>query len=105
MKRLAQVEQVSDYLLSPFVTMPASDVPVAESAFPEVTAAIAHEVNQPLGVILTSAETALRWLTADPPNLDRAQRALERVVQSSRRAADVVKGVRGLARKSPSTAA
>ena len=62
---------------------------------------IAHEVNQPLTAILTNAETALRWLTRDPANLDEVKRAIERIIGNSLRAADVVRGVRDLARKSP----
>jgi len=71
-----------------------------EWTIPEVTAAIAHEVNQPLAAILTSAEAALRWLATDPPNLLKAQQAIERVIRNGRRAANVTKGVRDLIRKS-----
>jgi C4-dicarboxylate-specific signal transduction histidine kinase len=46
----------------------------------ELTASIAHEVNQPLLGMVTSASSCARWLAAQPPNLERAQRALERIV-------------------------
>lgn len=62
---------------------------------------IAHEVNQPLTAILTNAETALLWLTRDPMNLDEAKQAIERIIGNTLRAADVVRGVRDLVRKSP----
>ena len=66
---------------------------------------IAHEVNQPLTAILTNAETALLWLTRDPMNLDEAKQAIERIIGNTLRAADVVRGVRNLVRKSPPIAA
>src|SRR5882672_10213219 len=44
----------------------------------ELTAAIAHEVNQPLGAVVTNAEAGLGWLSDDPPNLREAREALQR---------------------------
>jgi signal transduction histidine kinase len=61
---------------------------------------IVHEMIQPLTAMLTNAETAVLWLTRDPPNLDEAKQAVERIIGNSRRAADVVRNVRDLARKS-----
>jgi len=67
----------------------------------ESAAYVAHEVNQPLAAIVISAEIALEWLTRDPPNLDRAKQAIERVIGNSYRAADVARSARDQARKSP----
>ncbi|WP_223217142.1 PAS domain-containing protein [Rhizobium cauense] len=62
----------------------------------ELTASIAHEVGQPLAAIVSSADASQRWLTADPPNVERALKALERVVRSAETTTDVFKRVRAL---------
>ena len=62
----------------------------------ELTASIAHEVNQPLGGIVTNAEAALRWLSDDSPNLDEAREALQRIVRDGSRASEVVARIRSL---------
>jgi len=49
-------------------------------------ASIVHEVNQPLGAIAASAAAGSRWLSAQPPDLDKAQRSLERIVSYPKRA-------------------
>ncbi len=67
----------------------------------QLTASIAHEVNQPLAALLASAETALRWLARQPPNPERAKSSIERVVNDGKRAADIVSRIRGLSRKTP----
>src|SRR5262249_36857631 len=59
-------------------------------------ASIVHEVNQPLGAIAASAAAGSRWLSAQPPDLDRAQRSLERIVNDSRRASAVIGRLRAL---------
>ncbi len=56
-------------------------------------ASIAHELNQPLAAIVTSAGACSRWLSAQPPNLDRAQRALEHVTDEIRRAGEIIEGL------------
>jgi signal transduction histidine kinase len=56
----------------------------------------AHELNQPLGAILASAGACSRWLSAQPPNLDKAQRALERIANEGRRATEIIEGLCGL---------
>ena len=66
----------------------------------EFAASIAHEVNQPLMAIVTNAETGLRWLENDNPDLDEARQAAERVVSNGHRAAAILRSIRGLARKS-----
>jgi two-component system sensor kinase FixL len=60
----------------------------------ELTASIAHEVNQPLTGIATSAGAALRWLRAKPPETRRAEVALEQVVAATHRAGDIVGSLR-----------
>lgn len=67
----------------------------------ELTASIAHEVNQPLLGIVTSASTCSRWLAAQPPNLERAQRALDRIVTAGTRASEVIDRVRTLVKRQP----
>ncbi len=64
----------------------------------EMTASISHEVNQPLGSIVTSAEAGLRWLNHETPNLAEVRALLERIVASGRRAADIISSLKGLAR-------
>src|SRR5678816_4170970 len=67
----------------------------------ELTASIAHEVNQPLLGIVTSASSCSRWLAAQPPNLQRAQRALDRIVTAGTRASAVIDRVRTLVKREP----
>ncbi len=66
----------------------------------ELSASIAHEVNQPLSAAINSSAACQRWLNADPPNLERAQKSLERIIQSANSAADVVSRIRALFRQS-----
>lgn len=66
----------------------------------ESAAYVVHEVNQPLAAIVISAEIALEWLTRDPPNLDQAKQAIERVIGCSHRAADVARSARDQVRQS-----
>jgi signal transduction histidine kinase/ligand-binding sensor domain-containing protein len=70
----------------------------------QLTASIAHEVNQPLGAAITNAQAGLRWLKAQPPNLDEVKQAFEEVVRAGGRAADVVASVRRMAKKAPAAA-
>ncbi len=62
----------------------------------ELTASIAHEIGQPLAAMIASSDACQQWLQAIPPNLERAQTALDRVVRSANNAADVVKRIRAL---------
>ena len=68
----------------------------------ELTAAIAHEVNQPLTGLVSSGNACLRWLASDPPNLEAARRSVERMVNDGSRAGEVIAGIRAMVRKSPS---
>jgi PAS domain S-box-containing protein len=65
----------------------------------ELTASIAHEVNQPLGAIVTSAAAGARWLAAEPPQMDKARRALERIAYDGKRAAEVIRRIRALMKR------
>ena len=65
----------------------------------ELTASIAHEVNQPLGAIVTSAAAGARWLAANPPQMDKARRALERIANDGKRAAEVIRRIRALMKR------
>jgi len=66
-----------------------------------LTGSIAHEVNQPLAAIVTSGNAGLRWLDQDPPNLEKARRAIDRIVADANRASDVITRIRRLARSEP----
>jgi C4-dicarboxylate-specific signal transduction histidine kinase len=65
----------------------------------ELSASIAHEVNQPLTGIATRANAALRWLAAETPNIDSARAALTQIVTASHRASDIVTSIRGMFKK------
>jgi C4-dicarboxylate-specific signal transduction histidine kinase len=67
----------------------------------QLTASIAHEVNQPIAAALTNAETALLWLERDEPDLDEARQALGRIVKDMNRAGDVIWRIRALIKKAP----
>ena len=67
----------------------------------ELTASIAHELNQPLAGLVSSGEACRRWLSKQPPNIDRANQSLDRIVRDAVRAKLVVDRVRGLAKNSP----
>ena len=67
----------------------------------ELTASIAHEVNQPLTAVVTSCSACLRWLSAQPPNLDKARQTLERMLRDANRASEVIGRIRGLAKRTP----
>jgi C4-dicarboxylate-specific signal transduction histidine kinase len=68
----------------------------------ELTASIAHEVNQPLAAVVTNANAGLRWLASEPPNLDEARQAVRRIVRDGNRASDVIARIRALLKKGDS---
>jgi signal transduction histidine kinase len=68
----------------------------------ELTASIAHEVNQPLGGVLINAEACQSWLDCDPPNMNEAHAALERIARDGTRAGEVIQRIRALAKKTDS---
>ena len=65
----------------------------------ELTASIAHEINQPLAAVVANAEACLGWLDRGTPNLDAARRSVEWIVDDSNRASEVIRRVRALATK------
>jgi PAS domain S-box-containing protein len=65
----------------------------------ELTASIAHEVNQPLAAVVANADAALRWLDRETPDLAAARRSVEWVINDSYRASEVIRHVRALANK------
>ncbi|MRG55340.1 AAA family ATPase [Phyllobacterium sp. SYP-B3895] len=66
-----------------------------------LAASIAHELNQPLSGVVVSAETAMLWLSEQPPRISEAQKALIRVVSDGRRAGDVFDRIRSLIKNAP----
>ena len=66
----------------------------------EMTASIAHEINQPLAAVVNNASACLRWLAAPIPNLDEAREAVARITRDGKRASDVIARIRGLVKKS-----
>lgn len=67
----------------------------------QLTASIAHEVNQPLSGIITNASTCLRMLDANPPNVEGARETARRTIRDGNRAADVITRLRALFSKRP----
>jgi signal transduction histidine kinase len=65
----------------------------------ELTASIAHEVNQPLAGVVANAEACLGWLDRDTPNLGEARRSVEWIIEDGNRAGEVIRRVRALASK------
>jgi PAS domain S-box-containing protein len=65
----------------------------------ELTASIAHEVNQPLTAVITYGDACLRWLDGEVPRIDQARNAVEQMIGSARRASDVIARIRALSRK------
>ena len=65
----------------------------------ELTASLAHEVNQPIAAAVTNANTCLRWLTRDNPDLEEARAAAMRIVKDGTRAAEIIKRIRLLFKK------
>ncbi|SFJ86376.1 sensor histidine kinase [Caulobacter sp. UNC279MFTsu5.1] len=65
----------------------------------ELATSIAHEVRQPLAAIVTNAETGLRWLAREEPNLAKARELIGRIAASALRANDIIQRVRSMAAK------
>jgi C4-dicarboxylate-specific signal transduction histidine kinase len=63
----------------------------------ELTASIAHEVNQPLAAIAASGEASLRWLSRPAPEVDEVRDLTTRMVADARRASEIVARIRGMA--------
>ncbi len=67
----------------------------------ELTATIAHEINQPLAAVVTDVSASLRWLAQNPPNLEEARSAIEAAIREANRASDVVGRIRALVKNVP----
>jgi PAS domain S-box-containing protein len=70
------------------------------TALGEVSASIAHEIRQPLGAIVATAEAGLNWLGTDPVNLEGVREALRDIVKDGNRAADILSRIRALLSRS-----
>ena len=71
---------------------------VRVSTLGELTATIAHEINQPLGAIVNNAGASLRWLAAQ--NVDEVRQSIERVIKDGHRASEIISRIRALLKKS-----
>jgi NO-binding membrane sensor protein with MHYT domain/signal transduction histidine kinase len=67
----------------------------------ELTASIAHEINQPLAAVATNASASLRWLAVHPPNLDEARQAMASAMNEANRASGVIQKLRTMLKKVP----
>jgi len=65
----------------------------------ELTASIAHEVNQPLSGVVSNASACLRWLAADTPNVEEAMETARRIVRDGKRAAEIIARIRALTKR------
>jgi C4-dicarboxylate-specific signal transduction histidine kinase len=65
----------------------------------ELTASLAHEVNQPIAAAVTNANTCLRWLARDQPDLEEAREAAMRIMKDGTRAAEIISRIRLLFKK------
>jgi len=65
----------------------------------ELAASIAHEINQPIGAIVTNSNASVRWLKQNPPAINDAEQTLECIVRDANRAAEVIGRIRSLLRK------
>lgn len=68
----------------------------------ELTASIAHEVNQPLGAIVANGHAALRWLNRPEANVDEAKLAMRRMIDEATRASEIISHIRKMAKNSKS---
>ncbi len=67
----------------------------------QLSASIAHEVNQPIAAAVTNAQAALRWLSAQPPDIEEVRQALHRIVKDGNLAGEIVGRIRALVKKAP----
>jgi C4-dicarboxylate-specific signal transduction histidine kinase len=68
----------------------------------ELTASLAHEVNQPITAAVNGASTCVRWLTREDPNLEEAREAASGAIRNAKRAADIINRIRSIAKKGES---
>jgi PAS domain S-box-containing protein len=67
----------------------------------QLSASIAHEVNQPIAAALLNAGNAVRWLARQPPNLEKTKQSIDRIINEGRRAADIVSRIRDFSKNAP----
>jgi PAS domain S-box-containing protein len=67
----------------------------------QITASIAHEVNQPIAAMVSNAEAALRWLGAGSTHLHEVQQVLPSIIADGKRAGEVINRIRALMKKAP----
>jgi signal transduction histidine kinase len=67
----------------------------------QLTASIAHEVNQPIAATVSNAQAALHWLNRQPPDLGEVREALACIAEDGKRAGEVIAGIRELMKKAP----
>jgi PAS domain S-box-containing protein len=67
----------------------------------QLTASIAHEVNQPVAATVTNAQVAVRWLGGHPPDLGEVRRSLDAIIKDGFRARDIIGRIRALIKKAP----
>jgi hypothetical protein len=67
----------------------------------ELSASIAHEINQPLAAVVASGHACVRFLSAQPPNVERAHEAAESIVRDGKEAGEVVRRIRALFKRAP----
>lgn len=65
----------------------------------ELTASIAHEINQPLAAVIANADACIGWLRRSPPDLKGARRSVEWIIEDGKRASEVIRHVRALAKR------
>jgi C4-dicarboxylate-specific signal transduction histidine kinase len=70
-------------------------------AMGELTTWIAHEINQPLGGVISNSNACIRWLNREVPDLQEARDAAEHIIRDANRASDVIRSVRTLTKKAP----
>jgi PAS domain S-box-containing protein len=71
------------------------------STLGELTAAIAHEINQPLSAVVTRGRACLNWLNREPPNLEEVRSSVAAIIDSGKRAGEVIDRLRAMMKKSP----
>jgi PAS domain S-box-containing protein len=67
----------------------------------EMTASIAHEINQPLAAVVNNANACLRWLAGQPPNLEEARQSAALITADGHRAGEIISRIRALVNKAP----
>ena len=67
----------------------------------EMTASIAHEINQPLAAVVNNASACLRWLAGQVPNLEEARQSAALIIADGHRAGEIISRIRALAKKAP----